>query len=202
MILCAARVAPKKAVFRPALPLHSSAGHIGNAMTTKLTYADQLKHPNWQRKRLEALSAADFTCKSCEAKEKTLHVHHKKYVKGRKAWEYSLSELEVLCEDCHGLEHDDRDLMEDLLSASWHDETGDKMVLGFLAGFLLPMETDIDRLRLLKARRHPFFDIGFLVAALGPDYLIKATRMKIADGKLPQAEFIEEVLSGFAPEEK
>lgn len=70
-----------------------------------MTYSEQLRHPYWQRKRLEALQAADFACSGCGRKEKTLHVHHKRYVKGRLAWEYSLAELEVLCADCHEDEH-------------------------------------------------------------------------------------------------
>lgn len=99
-----ARVAPEKAVFRPALPLRSSPGSNGTDMT-KMTYGEQLKHPNWQRKRLEALERAGWVCERCCGGEVTLHVHHKHYVKGRMAWEYSQAELAVLCEDCHEEEH-------------------------------------------------------------------------------------------------
>lgn len=73
---------------------------------TKMTYAEQLKHPNWQRKRLEMLQAADWTCELCCAKEETLHVHHKHYVKGRMPWEYERAELVVLCEECHDTQHE------------------------------------------------------------------------------------------------
>lgn len=87
----AARVAPEKAVFRPALPLRSLPGSIGRTML-KMAYRDQLLHPNWQRKRLEMLEAAGWECTSCGGAEKTLHVHHKRYVKGRMAWEYEADE--------------------------------------------------------------------------------------------------------------
>ena len=81
-----------------------------------MTYREQLLSPFWQRKRLEALSAADFSCQHCYDKEETLHVHHKLYVKGRKAWEYELSELLVLCESCHKEEHEKLDRRSKLTS--------------------------------------------------------------------------------------
>lgn len=74
---------------------------------TKLSYSEQLKHPNWQRKRLGVLQRADFHCERCGAGESTLHVHHKHYVKGRLAWEYEDGELAALCEVCHAEAHDE-----------------------------------------------------------------------------------------------
>lgn len=74
-----------------------------------MTYADQLKHPRWQRKRLEVLNLADFKCESCSDGGTTLHVHHKRYVKGRLAWEYEATELVALCEPCHQLAHEESD---------------------------------------------------------------------------------------------
>jgi hypothetical protein len=73
---------------------------------TKMTYREQLLHPNWQRKRLEVLQAAEFKCSCCYDGESTLHVHHKRYIKGRMAWEYEGEELAALCESCHGQEHE------------------------------------------------------------------------------------------------
>lgn len=72
---------------------------------SKLTYAEQLRHPLWQRKRLEVLEGAQWMCQSCFANDQTLHVHHKRYVKGRMAWEYTVSELAALCEPCHQEAH-------------------------------------------------------------------------------------------------
>lgn len=71
----------------------------------KTTYSEQLKHPMWQKKRLEVLNAANFQCACCRDKETTLHVHHKHYVKGRLPWEYEASDLEALCVDCHESAH-------------------------------------------------------------------------------------------------
>lgn len=110
-----ARPATEKADFRPALPLGFKPGVNGTHMQ-KLTYAEQLRHPNWQRKRLEALSAAGFSCAQCFGTDVTLHVHHKRYLKGRMAWEYELDELSVLCEDCHKDEHEEQEIRERLLA--------------------------------------------------------------------------------------
>lgn len=64
-------------------------------------YSELLKHPKWQEKRLRVLEAAGFQCSSCGDKEKTLHVHHGYYERGKKPWEYDDETLHVLCEDCH-----------------------------------------------------------------------------------------------------
>jgi hypothetical protein len=65
------------------------------------TYANLLRDPRWQRRRLEILQRSDFSCEECEDKERTLHVHHKVYRKGVMPWEYTDGELQVLCERCH-----------------------------------------------------------------------------------------------------
>lgn len=85
---------------------------------TKLNYADQLKHPNWQRKRLECLNSAGFACSCCGDTESMLHVHHKRYVKGRMAWEYGLDELEVLCGQCHSDGHKYSETIDQILSTT------------------------------------------------------------------------------------
>ena len=110
-----ARVAPEKAVLRPALPVSSLPGVIGTHMTT-MSYRDQLLHPNWQRKRLECLDAAGWKCVRCQATESTLHVHHKRYVKGRMAWEYEDHELAVLCANCHQSAHGLQDEIAGILT--------------------------------------------------------------------------------------
>jgi len=66
-----------------------------------MAYADLLKDPRWQRKRLEKLQEADWKCAMCFSGEKTLNVHHKRYRKGAPPWDCDMRDLEVLCEDCH-----------------------------------------------------------------------------------------------------
>ncbi len=64
------------------------------------SYSDQLRDPRWQRKRLEALSAAGWKCGNCDNDRRTLHVHHLQYRKVP-PWGYKAEELEVLCDLCH-----------------------------------------------------------------------------------------------------
>jgi len=66
-----------------------------------MTYAEKLKHPKWQKKRLEILNRDKFTCKKCGDTETTLHVHHIEYEKDKDPWEYTNKTLITLCEDCH-----------------------------------------------------------------------------------------------------
>lgn len=82
----------------------------------KSDFAAQYKHPLWQKRRLEALSDAGFQCSNCGEAESTLHVHHKRYVKDRKIWEYRHNELEVLCEPCHARAHAIKDGISEVLT--------------------------------------------------------------------------------------
>lgn len=82
---------------------------------SKVTYYEKLLDPRWQKVRLEKLSNSEFKCEKCGCTEKTLHVHHKQYFKGREPWEYSLYELVTLCATCHESEHDIDDLFKQVL---------------------------------------------------------------------------------------
>jgi len=70
-----------------------------------MTYNQKMQDPRWQRCRLTVLNEYCWTCINCGDKEKTLHVHHKKYRYGADPWDYKLSEFAVLCDDCHTEEH-------------------------------------------------------------------------------------------------
>jgi len=71
-----------------------------------MTYSEKLKDPRWQKRRLEKLNAAGWKCDHCNAADKTLHIHHGRYVKDRQPWEYDDHELHSLCEDCHKRRHE------------------------------------------------------------------------------------------------
>jgi len=66
---------------------------------------DLYKRPEWQRRRLEIMQKADFTCEDCRSSDKTLNVHHGYYERDRKPWEYPDEALHCLCEDCHEQRH-------------------------------------------------------------------------------------------------
>lgn len=67
----------------------------------KKTYAEKLRDPRWQKRRLERLKASDFSCLNCEATDKELHVHHLIYERGKDPWDYEDKLLIPLCLDCH-----------------------------------------------------------------------------------------------------
>lgn len=71
-----------------------------------MTYKEQLKHPNWLRKKTAILERDDYQCLSCLSKEKQLCIHHVEYDKGKKAWEYPDHLLKNMCIECHNSLHD------------------------------------------------------------------------------------------------
>lgn len=74
------------------------------SMKKKETYAELLRKPEWQKKRLEIMQRDNFTCQYCGSKENELQVHHRVYRKGTKPWEYDNDELITLCNRCHEVE--------------------------------------------------------------------------------------------------
>ena len=73
----------------------------------KLSYAEMLKDPRWQKKRLEVMQRDGFRCQHCLREDKSLQVHHLVYDKDKKPWEYENNQLITLCEDCHQNETED-----------------------------------------------------------------------------------------------
>ncbi len=71
-----------------------------------LTYQEKLKHPKWQKKRLEILKRDNWACKKCGDVESELMVHHKFYKKGIEPWEYNNDALVTLCINCHEDKHE------------------------------------------------------------------------------------------------
>lgn len=70
-----------------------------------MTYSEKLRHPLWQKKRLEILNRDNWTCNNCRATEKNLQVHHIKYSFGRNPWDYPNDNFKTLCHECHEKEH-------------------------------------------------------------------------------------------------
>lgn len=70
-----------------------------------MDYSEQLKSPKWQNKRLIIMSRDNFMCKGFGGENSKLNVHHIKYIKGLKAWEYNNKLLITLCDSCHKIIH-------------------------------------------------------------------------------------------------
>lgn len=78
-------------------------------------YLEKLRDPRWQKKRLEVFERDGWKCRSCDADDQTLNVHHWRYERGKEPWEYDLEDLYTLCDECHQTEHDERRKCEDLV---------------------------------------------------------------------------------------
>lgn len=65
------------------------------------TYAEKLRDPRWQRKRLEVMGRDNFACCHCGEAHATLNVHHTFYRRNTSPWEYPDDSLLTLCEPCH-----------------------------------------------------------------------------------------------------
>lgn len=83
------------------------ANFIDENVVTKDDYNEQLKDERWKKLRYDVFSRYGKECVLCGKKTK-LQVHHLKYIKGRKAWEYDVSDLIPLCKDCHEKVHKDK----------------------------------------------------------------------------------------------
>lgn len=66
-----------------------------------MTYKEKLLDPRWQKKRLEVLESDYWSCRACESKTGTLHVHHLWYEKDCDPWDYPNECLITLCDKCH-----------------------------------------------------------------------------------------------------
>lgn len=79
---------------------------------TQKTYWQKLQDPRWQKLRLKAMEAKNFSCEICKDNESTLNVHHKEYFKEHEPWDYNIHQLSVLCENCHETQHDNSDVLK------------------------------------------------------------------------------------------
>jgi hypothetical protein len=136
----------------------------------KLTYQQQLQHPNWQKKRLETLEDANWTCEICGDKESTLNVHHKRYISKRMAWEYERDLLAVLCNTCHSAQHEELKLLQKIVADI--EPLALEQIIGLIAGYLDGL-CSISPGLAWEARegRTVSYDLGMAAAALshGPE---------------------------------
>ena len=72
--------------------------------------SEELQHPKWQRIRLEVMERDNWACIGCGAQDITLHVHHIRYIEGRKPWEYCMADLTTLCSECHKSSHEAKNI--------------------------------------------------------------------------------------------
>lgn len=76
----------------------------------RFNYSKKLKDPRWQRVRLRIFERDNFTCQMCDSTENSLCVHHIKY--SGEPWEAPDEYLITLCEFCHEVEHNNREVVD------------------------------------------------------------------------------------------
>lgn len=86
-------------------------------MIKKNDYQELLKDPRWIKKRNQILSRDKNTCQFCGCQDKYMQVHHKRYIKGNKPWEYEDKDLITLCNRCHGYITDEKIVFTKVLLA-------------------------------------------------------------------------------------
>ena len=69
-------------------------------------------NPKWITKRDIIKKRDNYTCTRCKCKDKPLHVHHTRYIIGRKLWEVPNVYLITLCDSCHEKEHRNKKIGE------------------------------------------------------------------------------------------
>ncbi len=122
-------------------------------------YAEKLKNPRWQAKRLEVFWRDDWRCQNCGfpgPQGKGLEAHHNYYRRGAEPWDYDLGALITLCRICHEMETRHRkQLEEDLLGLFrkqpwWRTEFEEPLLEDIREAGLLG--TDVGRLGLAFGR--------------------------------------------------
>lgn len=68
-------------------------------------YKEQLKSKEWIAFRKFIFAVRGTKCEICGCGGNNLQIHHKHYVNGKKAWEYTSDELMVVCPICHKTIH-------------------------------------------------------------------------------------------------
>ncbi len=63
-------------------------------------YKIQLQSEEWKAFRQFIFVVRGCSCEICGSKS-NIQVHHKKYIKGRRAWEYLPDDVLVVCGSCH-----------------------------------------------------------------------------------------------------
>jgi 5-methylcytosine-specific restriction endonuclease McrA len=63
-------------------------------------YKDLLLTESWDAKRKKVFKRDGYRCQKCGTNSR-LNCHHTYYMAGRKPWEYPLSALTTLCQECH-----------------------------------------------------------------------------------------------------
>jgi 5-methylcytosine-specific restriction endonuclease McrA len=139
------------------------------AKQPKADYWELLRHPNWQRKRLEIMQRANFRCEWCGTDGVTLNVHHSYYEKDKAPWDYPDESLHCLCEPCHKKFQNHYDQIKRMLG--WIGIENNEQLLGYMTAMLVDKANDISSVILTS---HEFAQGFGDFYGLNPETLIDA----------------------------
>ncbi len=128
----------------------------------KITYAEKLKDPRWQKKRLEIFQRDQFRCMECFSDEKSLQVHHIAY-KGKNPWDTPNELLITYCHECHQKEEDKLKAVGETFVKIMRDD-GQRSI---------EIEYFLSNLQSLIERDIPQTSVAFLSLAIGDEKLFK-----------------------------
>ena len=86
-----------------------------------MTYSEKLRHPNWQKKRLQILERDGWKCLACGSSNKNLQAVHIVFNKGCLPWEYADHCYQSLCDDCYKLRQELADKASNALRLALRD---------------------------------------------------------------------------------
>jgi hypothetical protein len=132
-----------------------------------MEYWQLLKSPLWQQKRLEMLTAAGWECQNCGGKQNELQVHHKQYFKGKNPWEYESDQLEVLCSECHSVQHQSIQNIKEIISLSNVNEIYN-LLIGYSELFIVERTTEYDEYKNFDAQVQSIGTIAKLLHSVDP----------------------------------
>ena len=75
-----------------------------NKVVRRWCYRRQLRDHRWWILRNCVIARDGNRCAECGSMD-NLQVHHLRYLRGRKAWQYRLVDLMTLCRSCHARAH-------------------------------------------------------------------------------------------------
>lgn len=91
-----------------------------------MTYAEKLRDPRWQKKRLFILERDGWACQSCRSTTKSLQVHHLMYAR-RDPWDYDDNCYQTLCGECHSVRQEISDKASNALKLALKDVPTERM---------------------------------------------------------------------------
>lgn len=128
-------------------------------------YAEKLKDPRWQKKRLKVMERDGWKCLCCDREGEMLTVHHLVYCNGE-PWDEPDENLETLCESCHQFREDFNDL------SGGRTRVPTKLIYAFVRWTLKSKYVEPE---------HRFGSLGFFLHFVAPEFLPKSMNEKFGE---------------------